>query len=108
MIYAGQLRSTKLLETLIPFFWLQFTGLRFTELSSDWSNGYFHDFHAKFFKKSNFSFCHSLRSVHSDKQRLVQKYCFSFLVFHIEIECTDIEVTLTRKCIQCNAKSTSL
>ena len=41
MIYVGQLPSTNLLGTLIPFFrlWL-------TELSSDWSKGYFRDFHA--------------------------------------------------------------
>ena len=65
---------------------------------------------SKIFKNSNFSFsfCHFLTSVYLDKQCHVQKYCFSFMVFHIEIGFTDITVSLTRKCIQCNAKSTSL
>ena len=44
-------------------------------------------------------------SVHSHKQCLVKKYCFSFLVFHINFQCNDIEVSLTRKSIQFYANS---
>ena len=34
--------------------------------------------------------------------------CFSFLVFNVRVRFTDMEVSLTRKSTQCNAKSASL
>ena len=104
MIYVGQLSSTKLLGTLIPFF-------RSGSLSCVLigQNTIFLIFVLSVsFKKSNLSFCHSLTSVCSDKQCLVQNYRFSSVVFHIKIGCTDIETSFTRKSIQCNAKSASL
>ena len=60
------------------------------------------------FENSTVSFYYSLTSVHSDKQFSVKKYCFSLLVFNIKIGIVDNEVSLTRKPLQCNAKSTSL
>ena len=69
MTYIGQLPSTQLSGTLIPFF-----RLRFTELCSDWSKRYFcvSRTFCEFYK-SDISFNHSLKSVYLDKLYLVKK-----------------------------------
>ena len=56
------------------------------------------------FAKANVSFYHSLASVHSDEQCPVNTYCFTFLVFNIKIDCIHIDVSFTRKSIQCKCK----